>query len=135
MYGNSLQCSRPGKVAEVGWLSRCAIPTTMNDRTMLGDTVPHGARPFIAAVVRQLVRSTPIDGRAAQRRVSDVLQIAGKPAGGGATAAEERLAADPLLLSIFFQNIDLLYKGEYRYADEVSGAILQAIAILDERER
>ena len=43
----------------------------------------------------------------------------------------ERIATDTLLLSVFFQNLDLLYAHDYPGADAVALAIMTAIERLE----
>ena len=43
----------------------------------------------------------------------------------------ERLARDPVLLSVFFQNIDLLYAHDHPGAEAVSLAVMTAIERLE----
>lgn len=99
------------------------------------------ALPFVAAAAGQLAAPLEVGGRAPSReasrtavaRVLRLLREAGSPeaAGAGPEAAGARLAADPLVASVFFQNVDLLYVGPFRHADAVSLAVMHAMGLLE----
>lgn len=91
----------------------------------------HGAGPFVDAVLAQLARGIDEAGAGAQQQVdalSDRLTSL-------LLACEQRddeaaisiLLQDALLLSVAFQNIDLLYSHDYPHADRVSMLILDAV--------
>ena len=88
-------------------------------RERLGDA---GA-PFAEAVTLQLTRAGAAaaaeDGTA--RRVSEIVASPGGEQWPG------RLAADPELLSSFFQNVDLLYRHGFAEADAVGLLIMRAL--------
>lgn len=94
---------------------------------------PHAAsRTFVEEVARQLARfpglGTP--GEEESRMLVSSL-LAGVERGAGESAAAA-LAADPVLLSLFFQNADLLYGHGYPAADAVSLAVMDALGRLPE---
>ena len=96
------------------------------------DTRPgHGAGPFVDAVVAQLGRSIDEAGAGAQQQVdalSDQLAslLLACERGDDETAVST-LLQDALLLSLVFQNVDLLYVHDYPHADRVSLLILDAV--------
>lgn len=102
------------------------------------------ALPFIEAVARQCAAAREGDDavrrariqRAIARRVSRLVGSAVRVHGmsGGTDPSAVSLARDPVLLSSFFQNIDLLYAHGYRHADRVSGQIMRAVELLDHPE-
>lgn len=100
--------------------------------------------PFVQAVARQVtdalsdtVGMPAQSGDAARRetalRVRRYLAAADAIAARreAATPWAERLAAEPVVLSSFFQNVDLLYDHRSPLADAVSGLILEAVHRLD----
>jgi hypothetical protein len=96
------------------------------------------ALPFVAAAAGQLAAPLEVGGRApapgalreASERVLGVLRAAAAPV-GGPEAAGARLAADPRLAAVFFQNVDLLYGGGFRHADAVSLAVMHALGLME----
>ncbi|HEX2091297.1 MAG TPA: hypothetical protein VHG28_02800 [Longimicrobiaceae bacterium] len=96
------------------------------------------AVPFLQAVVRQLVHppgggeADPARERAVAGEVLELLRMAREPPSGtGRERAAERLAADPVLLSVLFQNVDLLYEHACPGADAISLTILGALERLE----
>ncbi len=96
------------------------------------------ARSFLDAVVRQLAyplgpaapEPSPALEHAVEAQVAELLELAVRhPAG-----AAERLAADPVLLAVFFQNSDLLYAHGHPGAAAVGAAVLDALGLLEARE-
>ena len=78
---------------------------------------PDSARPFVETVVVQLQStSSPV--------AESELDLE-------SPHLAERLATDTLLLSVFFQNIDLLYAHDYPGADTIALAIMTAIERLE----
>ena len=78
---------------------------------------PDSARPFVEAVVVQLQSTV-------SRTADSELDLE-------SPHLAERLAMDTLLLSVFFQNIDLLYAHDYPGADAVALAVMTAIERLE----
>ncbi|MBV9772732.1 MAG: hypothetical protein JO040_02205, partial [Gemmatimonadetes bacterium] len=80
------------------------------------DDLPGSVLLFADFAARQLARrldagSPPGEAeRGWRERVAGVLRRA---EAGGPEAAAELLAAEPVLLSVFFQNVDLLYEHAY----------------------
>ncbi|HEV2149208.1 MAG TPA: hypothetical protein VGR37_17535 [Longimicrobiaceae bacterium] len=105
----------------------------------LGDDA-RAALPFLEAAAGQLAAPLRVGGRTpapgelrvAAECVLRLLRLAASPeeAGGGPEAAGARLAADPLLASVLFQNVDLLYEAGFRHADAVSLAVVHALGPL-----
>lgn len=93
---------------------------------------PHSVLPFVDAASRQLDAGAPPAAEPEWReRVLDVIRAAdGDPSG---VRAAELLAAEPALLSVFFQNVDLLYERAYPGADIVSLAVMEAVWLLEEK--
>ena len=94
------------------------------------------ALPFLDAAARQLAAPAgPAPGgeEEAGERVAALLELAAAvgDAGGGPEAAGVALAEDPVLLAVFFQNVDLLYAHGYPGADAVSLAVMEAIGLLE----
>lgn len=96
------------------------------------DTRPgHGAGPFVDAVVSQLARGVDEAGAGAQQQVDALsdrlasLLVACEQADDD--AALSTLLQDALLLSVVFQNVDLLYAHDYPHADRLSMLILDAV--------
>ena len=99
------------------------------------------ALPFVRAVVRQL--TTSLGGAAAAaivpcprlvaERVIGFLEQAITPDGGPQHLAR-CFAEDPVMLSVFFQNFDLLYEHQHPGADIIGSAILDALEELRRRE-
>lgn len=100
--------------------------------------------PFVQAVARQVANARPgtgiLTGDGEERargeaalRVRRYLEAADAIVAGRETAGPwaGRLAAEPVLLSSFFQNVDLLYEHASPLADAVSGLILEAVHGLD----
>lgn len=100
--------------------------------------------PFVQAVAGQVTDALPHtvgpaaqSGDAARRdaalRVRRYLEAADAIVAGRDMAAPwaESLAAEPVVLSSFFQNVDLLYDHRSPLADAVSGLILEAVHRLD----
>lgn len=87
--------------------------------------------PFVTAVVSQLARVMDVDDAESAQRVellADlVTEIVMAVESGETGLAVPDLAADPLLLATFFQNIDLLYSHSYEHADALSMLTLEAI--------
>jgi hypothetical protein len=81
---------------------------------------------FHAAVVEQVRRL----GGDAERAAAEVPRLLSMP--GNDSAA--RLAADPVLLSILFQNIDLLYDEGHPAADRVARRVMEAIHVMEASE-
>lgn len=102
--------------------------------------LPASALPFMEAAARQLARlpgpaSPPgVGGCGWSGRVAEVLLAAGDlPSGPGPERAAALLAEEPVLLSVFFQNVDLLYEAAYPGRDAVSVAVMHALALLEDR--
>lgn len=53
---------------------------------------------------------------------------------GEVATVREKLASDPAMLSSFFQNVDLLYAGDYVHADALAMLTLEALHEAVERE-
>lgn len=100
------------------------------------------AAAFIEAVVRQLAYppcaddpgAAPTSRSQIAEEVTDLLRLAQDSVPDTESRhLAARLAEDPTLLSIFFQNIDLLYEHAYPGADALSRAIMGAIELLEQR--
>ena len=99
------------------------------------------ALPFVRAVVRQL--TTSFGGAAAAplvscprpvaERVIKFLEQALTPDGRPQHLAR-CFAEDPVMLSVFFQNFDLLCEHQHPGADIIGSAILDALEELRRRE-
>lgn len=91
----------------------------------------HRAAPFLRAVTSQLARAIDVDPEGDPQLVESlpgrVVAILLAVEEERAAAALELLSADSVLLSTFFQNIDLLYETAYSFADAVSMLTLEAI--------
>lgn len=96
--------------------------------------------PFLEAVVRQLAYplggSSPLSEREAREQVTELLRLAREPSStgepqGGALRAAEQMVRNPVLLSVVFQNIDLLYEHGYPGADALSVAVMTAVGELE----
>lgn len=69
----------------------------------------------------------PVAEMAAARAIAGVLARRAEPAGADGRTPARVLAADPVLLAAFFQNVDLLYDAASPDADRVSGWIMEAV--------
>lgn len=91
----------------------------------------HRAATFLRAVSSQLARAIDVDPEGDPQLVESlpgrVVAILLAVEEDRPAAALELLAADPVLLSTFFQNIDLLYETAYSFADAVGMLTLEAI--------
>ena len=92
--------------------------------------------PFLEAMVRQLVyplgAPSPLSKREAREQVIELLCLAEEDASPTkSTRAAERMIKNPVLLSVVFQNIDLLYEYGYPGADALSVAVMTALGRLD----
>lgn len=98
----------------------------------------HGVGPFVEAVIDQISRGVDQVGPSGQQRVDALadrlatILIAFEQ--GVTEPALATLVEDPLLLSSFFQNVDLLYAHAYPHADAVSMLTLEAIHLAVEAE-
>jgi hypothetical protein len=86
------------------------------------------ALPFVAAAAGQLAAPLEVGGRAP---APGALREASERVLGVLRAAGARLAADPRLAAVFFQNVDLLYGGGFRHADAVSLAVMHALGLME----
>jgi hypothetical protein len=98
-----------------------------------------GALEFLEAVVLQTAHPLGAHGRRGDAHheeavVDRVLGLAEASLGDDASVARAAgaLAADPRLLAIFFQNLDLLPTVGSRPADAISLLVLMASSLLDE---
>ena len=92
--------------------------------------------PFLEAVVRQLVyplgAPSPLGEREAREQVIELLRLAEEDVSPTRSLrAAERMIENPVLLSVVFQNIDLLYEYGYPGADALSVAVMTALGRLE----
>jgi hypothetical protein len=86
------------------------------------------ALPFLEAAARQLGGSSAMLEREAKEWLTELLRLAQEHASeGGPQRAAEHMAGNPVLLSVIFQNIDLLYEHGYPGADAISVAVMSAL--------
>lgn len=89
------------------------------------------AGAFVEAAAGQLVRGARVEdeARSAVLRLLNLVSQ-GAASGAGQGEAAELLAADPLLLSVVFQNADLLFAHAWPPADALALAVMEALARL-----
>lgn len=93
---------------------------------------PHSpALPFILAAAEQLALHRGPDGDPDEPRLLIESLLDGARSDTGRAAVAARLAGDPPLLAIFFQNVDLLYEHGDPDADAVSLAVMEALGALE----
>jgi hypothetical protein len=85
------------------------------------------ALPFLEAAARQLAHQPE-----AREQLAALLRLAQEGAStGGPQRAAEQMAGNPVLLSVVFQNIDLLYAHDYPGADALSTSVMSALEQLE----
>ena len=95
----------------------------------------HAAAHFVDAVVRQLSHAHASHPDGLRNEIHALLDaVQQQAAGPGREEIAQRLVDQPVILSVFFQNVDLLYEHEYPGADALSLVIMNALEILDRRE-
>lgn len=93
------------------------------------------ALPFARAVLVQVALQPgaardPSAELAAARAIAGVLARRTETVGADECDPVRTLAADPVLLAAFFQNVDLLYDAASPDADRVSGWIMEAVGMV-----
>ncbi len=85
------------------------------------------ALPFLEAAVRQLAHQPE-----AREQLAGLLHLAQEQSStGGPQRAAEQMVRNPVLLSVVFQNIDLLYEHGYPGADALSTVVMSALEHLE----
>lgn len=90
------------------------------------------SRAFVAAAAQQLAAARGAF-EADPRDESLIESLLAEVRSGHVVSVAARLAEEPLLMAIFFQNVDLLYSDGYGGADAVGAALIEALERLAER--
>ena len=94
------------------------------------------ALSFLDASARQLARWHRTGEEEVMEQLVALLGLAQEHSGrGGPQRAVQHMVRDPVLLSVVFQNIDLLYEHDYPGADAISIAVMAALEQLESRTR